>query len=161
DPWLPHVAGVARPPGDPDFSTTIRPPSFNETAIETPWRLVLSTGEEAHWMHDTVATTHPARPGRTGSTRDCDSYLRGAKIPQHGPSPSRIGPPQPLVPNVRAVWMPGFELDHPPTTKPFPFTGTHGTSLTETNRYDIVRLTSDYSAFDDGAPYTPKPVVVN
>src|SRR6185503_14159856 len=58
--WAPYVAPVARK-NAPQVRPPIRAPLTNETSIEAPWRVYLSTSELSKWSHAKEAVTHHGR----------------------------------------------------------------------------------------------------
>lgn len=149
--WDPRVPAVAR-----KNAHQLRPDLFaplpNETAIEAPWRLIMSPAENSTWGHAFVPVTH------AGRTELWHSRL-GAFNPGPGPKPA-IGPGGPTTPTLRAVWTPGFKrYPKPDPNQAQPYPGT--TSLSRADRYEIIRLTSDWKGlkrFDNGQTYNPQPV---
>lgn len=117
-------------------------PARNVTALELPYRLVLSPVDKAHWDHRTA----PFAPrGRTELW-----HTRLVEPPLDGPSAK--------PPMVRAIWSPDYpeqnikSLVDPP--RPFRM------SLDVQDRQFLVRLMADYQQFradHPRRPYTPVP----
>jgi hypothetical protein len=144
-PLLVPVAPTTPPPP----GQQIRAPNPYETAIELPWRLILSPNEKSGWAHALNPVTHS---GRTELWHTRLGVLSAGKVGE-GITANRT---------VRAVWsrdpnFPGFLAKNAPETEvpdtPTPFR----MSLTERDRYDIVRLTSDYTI----PKYTPEAAQIN
>lgn len=145
-PGRPTTIGVAPPvaqpspviriaaPGLPE----IRAPGPTETSIELPWHLALSPLPAAHWSHPTDPVT------AEGLTELWRTRLAAGSKLTSGDGGS-----------LRAVWCfdtrthgfaspgtPTLEDESPPAASdPGPFR----TSLTPADRYQIVKLTSDFS----------------
>lgn len=114
---------LARPPA-------VAPPAATDTAIEAPWRLILSPDDLARWRHALVPVVRgdwtELWHTRLGTSRgDGD-------------------------PRVRAIWSPDFQAGA--VDSPFP--DQFRTSLTGGDRNEIVHLTSNYRI----PGYLPKPV---
>lgn len=136
---LPH------PPedGDLDPRPPIAAPAPWETAIEMPYRLLVSPSRREGWTHATVAVT------RAGRTELWHTRLGVRVLPPAPEDPSAPAPP-PAVdesgsagrPILRAVWSPDYSPSAPPAINDLtPFR----TSLTRNDRHQLVRLTSDYN----------------
>ena len=117
----------------------IQEPANNQTAIETPWQLILSPNKFAGWAHARGLVTHNDRTElwhtrlairkNDGTIDEQSAYQRA----------------------LRAIWTPGYEKNSPPDpTLDGPFL----MSVTPRDRYEFVRLTSDYTIPN----YTPQPV---
>ncbi len=113
-------------------------PTDTETAIEAPYRLILSPDNFSSWSHSSAPITHAGWTElwhtRLGSHRSADAD-----------------------PRVRAVWSPDFDPDHvlapfdasnPTAVDPF------RSSLDARDRNDLVHLTADHYIPD----FTPSPV---
>ena len=139
--WLPALAPGALPRGAPVPSDqpAPAPPGELETAIEFPWRLLLSPDRTEVWRHDLAPLT------LDGNTQLWRTYL-GLKG-DRGPSSGRFSLPN--LADLRGLWDISGE-------EPVP------TSLPEKNRHNIVRLSSDYgipiTTDANGPKYTPLPV---
>jgi len=133
-----------KPPGcNPFFlfnpSAAPRPPRIlfperTATAIEAPYRLVISPDENAHWEHATAPVTHGDR------TELWHTRLR--------PNP------QAEALRMRAIWSPDFDGAglQPHSNQPFRM------SLTGRDRNELVHLTSNYYLSSLKGDYTPQPV---
>lgn len=115
-------------------------PSATATAIELPYRLVMSPIEEARWQHGDVPVTHRDR------TELWHTRLRTA-----GGATGRDG-----TAKVRAVWSPDYPLDveelsSPDTPLPFRM------SLHAKDRQRLVKLMAGYDERQaDGRRYRPR-----
>lgn len=127
-------------------------PNANQTWIEASRRVVLSPHEGAGWAHEInlIDTTHGGRTElwhtRLGvrTTNGVDERNAGQRT-------------------VRAVWTPGFVKTSPPSLSADDPPPLGRTSLRPRDRYEIVRLSSDYSIIDErnGQPYVPRPIEVD
>jgi hypothetical protein len=140
EPFLPHFLLKPEP----------RPPARHETALELPWRLILSPNEHATWDHRIDPMTSDA----TGHTELWHTRL-------DGPDEMRT---------VRAIWSTG---EAPPTTPaigepvdvpdapdpPLPFL----TSLNIEDRHSIVHSSSNFRLRETnhGGPYEPAAIDVD
>ena len=113
----------------------IRVPAAEETAIEAPYGLVMSPHSDHSWWHPSSPRTFN---GRT------DLWHTQLKAPDND------GPP--AKPTLRAIWMRSFDRGTPPRDTSDPF----DSSLSNHDRWEIIRLTSDWRTFSD-----PKPVAAN
>lgn len=127
-----------RPDEEPaELKNTIAPPGALETALEIPYRLFLSPHKDAVWMHHRKLVCDAAGRVEMWNTRLTVRGKGGA--PDESSSAGRT---------VRAVWSPDYPAaDKPlPTWNAFdPFPNPTLPSLIAQDRYQIVRLTSDYS----------------
>ncbi len=141
------ISRLARPP---------RPglPSSLETAIELPWRLIVSPHAEESWRHASTPVTSPA----TGHTELWHSRLvapdkDGNVIEPPSPDPRRT---------IRAVWALTGEGSAKRMQKAWPDTADlpgHDTRpfrmpLDDRDRFEFVHLSSNFSV----SGYTPEPV---
>ncbi len=144
-PLLVPVAPTTPPPP----GQQIRAPNPYETALELPWRLILSPNQKSGWAHALTPVTHSKRT-ELWHTR---LGVLSAGVVNEETAVNRT---------VRAVWSrdPNFpeylaknapETEVPDTPTPFRM------SLTERDRYDIVRLTSDYTI----PKYKPEAAQIN
>ncbi len=131
----------------------IKEPELYQTAIEAPYRLVLSPNYYAGWAHARKAVEHG---GRTELW-----HTRLGVRSQEGQVDERSD----YYRTVRAVWAEDYQpvcpvdvVDKPPFLPAPPFY----TSPTTSNRYNIVRLSADQSMTKaDGKPYVPVAIQVN
>jgi hypothetical protein len=116
------------------------PPESLATAIEAPYRLVLSPGHDGRWAHATEAVT------RAGWTELWHTRLvgRGTDGSAEGPAADRT---------VRAIWSPDVPGGDPPAAVPT-------LSLSSQDRRDIVRLSGDFSLAASGHP-RPRAIATN
>jgi hypothetical protein len=116
----------------------VAPPTDTETAIEVPYRLILSPDNFSLWLHSSAPITHAGWTElwhtRLGSRRSVDAD-----------------------PRVRAIWSPDFDPDHvldafdasnPTAVDPF------RSSLDARDRNDLVHLTANHHIPD----FIPTPV---
>ncbi|WP_235531953.1 hypothetical protein [Pelomonas sp. Root1237] len=129
-------------------------PTSTQTAIELPWRLIISPHDGEHWRHATKAATSPY----SGHTELWHTRLLGpAGVDSPAPDAGRT---------VRAVWATtgwgqkamqsafpsGFtELPGPDAGNPFV---TSETALSDYDRYQITHLSSNFSMTN----YEPQPI---
>ena len=125
-PFLPVIFGPHKPAGD-------------VTALELPYRIILSPVPEARWQHGTKPVEH------TGRTELWHTRLTS--------SASGTGPDSPT--NVRALWSPDYDLPNivgvVNTGKPFRM------SLDPLDRQMLVKLMSGFDEVDKvGRPFHPR-----
>jgi hypothetical protein len=128
---VPHVNARAVSPAAarerrPD--TVIEAPAERETALEVPYRLVISPNERSGWNHARHAVTHAGRT-ELWHTR---LGVREGELIREDVAEDRT---------VRAIWSPDYRprpSPAPPEDAPF------RTSLAPDDRHQIVRLTSDF-----------------
>jgi len=132
------------------------PPSAQQTAIELPWRLILSPHAEERWRHAKAPVTSAA----TQHTELWHSRLLAA--------PAQAGATEPPAPDaqrtVRAVWALGGESTTKPMQAAFPVPAENylpqpdawpfRMPMNDFDRYQIAHLSSNFSV----ANYTPQPV---
>jgi hypothetical protein len=139
------VAPVALPdpPGHVSPVPQIREPLPTETAIEAPWRLILSPDATASWSHSDMPVT---RDGRT--------ELWHTRLAVRVPGGNGHVADETLPRIVRAIWSPDYSAGPlpPRLDPPQPFR----MSLDANDRDQIVRLSSDFTI----KGYQPAPVTV-
>jgi hypothetical protein len=150
DAWPANLVAVAQQP--PPAGAQIQQPGVSQTAIEAPWRLILSPGPAQRWLHALKAATH--KDPKDGRRRTELWHTRLA---------TRLTKPTPRVEeggSLRAVWTPGFVRSTVPSIGDLGPNPPERTSLRPNDRYQIVRLTSDRGLHLQGTntPYVPKPV---
>jgi hypothetical protein len=137
---------------------TIQPPDAMTTAIEAPYRLIISPSPLGAWAHSTAPVQH------NGWTELWHTRL-GIKVP--GAKPDESSTYQRIV---RAIWSPDYNPDpskaahdHYNSSNPgSPDSQPFRTSLDHRDHYEIVELTSDFLNLKLGNnPYLPLPVQVN
>jgi hypothetical protein len=132
----------------------ISAPTATQTALELPYRLILSPANRVAWVHATKPVTHAGRTElwHTRAGRYAPSSSAGA--------PRRIieADDQHTVP-LRAIWSPDFR-DH----GPLPGDGPWLAALSPRDRAQLVMLTSGTDGYyvkqggGTNIPWTPKPV---
>ncbi|MCZ2525287.1 hypothetical protein [Streptomyces sp. HB2AG] len=151
---------AAEPPADPAQVPPLRSPEATETAIELPYRLLLSPNAGGGWAHSVGPVTHGGLTelwhtrlgaGRTGTDGtappDPDRDPAG-----HGPAGGgRVDEERAAGREVRAVYS--LDRDLPPPAVP--------TAPTPQQRDDIVRLSADFSLLRTEEQYLPEPVGVD
>lgn len=146
-PRTPSAAQIASAPG-------IAPPGSRETAIELPYRLVLSPNHAVAWQHATVPVTYASRT-ELWHTR---LALKAADGTVSDLSADLTAP-------LRAIWSPDFNpartLDpnqQPVKTTLDPDLGV--TDISPNDRHQLVVLTSAFHGYADAndAPFVPTPV---
>jgi hypothetical protein len=132
-------------------------PAPTETALELPWRLIVSPHAQERWRHASQAVTSPA----THRTELWHTRLAG---PAQGEQPAPEPPHPDANRTVRAVWATGGPWSSPPMQSEFPqglselpapgngnpFLAT----LEDYDRYQIAHLSSNFSMSN----YAPQPV---
>lgn len=136
-----NVVPVAMPDNalELDFvqAPQIRKPEDKETAIEVPYRMIISPSRFGGWTHSRSAVEHGGwtelwhtRLGvrrRDGATWTVDEQDASERI-------------------VRAVWSPDYSSTSPPNANN---KGAFRSSMTPRDRHEIVRLTSDIGIKDE------------
>ncbi|MFK4149293.1 hypothetical protein [Streptomyces sp. NPDC004065] len=140
--FSPRLVPNAQPRTVPDtFRGLPRRPDATETSLELPWRLQLSPAESGGWAHS-------ARPVTHGSWTEVWETRLGVRKRQKDGSGRVVEAPE-AEPFVRAVWAsdPGFAdwLTTPASVPSGDTTDGLRTALQPRERYDIVRLSGDYS----------------
>lgn len=127
----PNLSPRALPPGDAPnpMVAAPAPPSPLETAIELPYRLLLSPDANATWAHDVLPVTHASR-----------TELWHTRLVL----PAATGPQDPTADTpafARALWSRDYDsaLAHQ-----FEAADPFRASLTPYDRRQVVRLSSDY-----------------
>jgi hypothetical protein len=123
-------------------------PAPNQTAIELPYRLLLSPHARNLWAHSTKAVT---RYGRTElwHTRLAAANPDGSIVESHNPYMA-----------IRAVWSPDCKIEDPsngPNHANYPFR----MSLDAKDRHSIVHLTSNFKIKHKGSFWEPQPIDVD
>jgi hypothetical protein len=146
-PPTPSAAQIAGAPG-------IAPPGARETAIELPYRLVLSPNHAVAWRHAMAPVTYASRTELWHTRlalKATDGTLRDLSADQTAP--------------LRAIWSPDFNpartLDpsqQPVKTTLDPDLGV--TDISPNDRHQLVVLTSAFHGYADvnDAPFVPAPV---
>jgi hypothetical protein len=140
--WGQHVVATAKPPEyvkDRSTHPAIDEPAPDQTAIEAPWRLMLSPYADAGWAHASQPVSHDGR------TELWHTRLGERKTNASG---SFVDESDPTRRTVRAIWSPDYNKNQPPTLLD---AGPFRTSLKPRDRHDIVRLTAAYQT----ANYNP------
>jgi hypothetical protein len=143
-------------------SLTITAPNDLETALEIPYRLILSPGPEVGWLHATLPVTHA---GRTELW-----HTRMARLVKQG-KPAQKVPVDPTEKNpipLRAIWTPDFVGSGP---LPDFFSNDPPGFLTPTTPRDRNEIVIESSGFNGyfavkkdatgtitRVPYVPQPV---
>lgn len=130
----PSLSPVALPPGTPIPAPPpiLTEPSETQTAIELPYRMVLSPDRTAVWTHAAAPVIHEGR-----------AELWHTRLRRSDGDAD---------PRIRAIWTPDLRLPLPPGhANPLPFD--FG------DRAKIVRQSAEWTQQAGGAPYTPLPVV--
>ena len=114
-----------------------QPPSDTATALEIPYRVILSPIEDARWEHRDDPVEH------VGRTELWHTRLRTA--------PGVVGPDG--TSKVRALWSPDYDQQDFGAINYLPFR----MSLKAQDRRELVVLMAGYDAIDrDGNPYQPR-----
>jgi hypothetical protein len=148
----PSVTGNAVASVPPDgLRPFIFEPSRTQTAIELPYRLVLSPDDTAAWAHSVVPVT------RKGVTEVWHTRL-GVRAGEAGEDVDESA-----LPTVRAVWSRDIE---PGGGQPSPGPGMAGTHPDRAQRIAIVNLSSGFANEvlrlpQEPLPYDPPPLQVH
>jgi len=129
--WTPVLAPTALPRGTPasPAGPAPTPPTGEQTAIEVPWRLIVSPDAGGRWHTDTAAASSPY-------TQLWSAVLHPAGSAGPGVAPA----------DLRAVGS----LDGP---EPF------ATSLTARDRRELVQRTANFRRPGPADPHCPEPIV--
>ena len=138
------VTATARPPSPPSnqptatgytLQTVPAEPGKTETALEVPWQLILSPSSRAAWAH-------AVRPVTRNSRTELWHTRLGVRAPDPGhPGQYLVDEKDDFYRTLRAVWAQGFERETVPDANDLlPFR----MSLTKNDRWQLVRLMSDY-----------------
>jgi len=144
----PLAAGVI-----PSPLPVLREPTETETAIETPWHLILSPHSESTFAHSLLPVV------RGGRTELWHSRLAVRKPSDTDPMKFVADELNAAKRTVRAVWANPFDINtFPPEADKGPFR----MSLKPLDRYQIVRLTADFSLTTKPEPFynEPQPIGV-
>jgi hypothetical protein len=123
----PHAAGAA----------AVRAPLPVETALEVPWKVVLSPDPAGKWAHPMVPVPGPG--GR--------SVLWHARL---------AAPAGPHSAGARVIWTPDLQAPQPLIDPDPP----GRTSLRPQERRDLVALTAKWDQQSGGQAYVPQPIQV-
>jgi hypothetical protein len=140
-------------------SLKIAAPNDLETALELPFRLILSPNSDVGWLHARQPVTHA---GRTELW-----HTRLARLVSKGKPPEKV----PVDPDalhtipLRAIWTPGF-VDHQPLPGLFdndPFPPPFKAAMSNRDRNEIVILTSGFNGYfvlqaDKEVLFKPTPI---
>ncbi|MGZ5904006.1 MAG: hypothetical protein ACXWKQ_01550 [Reyranella sp.] len=146
-PPTPSAAQIAGAPG-------IAPPGARATAIELPYRLVLSPNHAVAWRHATAPVTYASR-----------TELWHTRLALKADDGTVSDLSADLTAPLRAIWSPDFNpartLDpsqQPVKTTLDPDLGV--TDISPNDRHQLVVLTSAFHGYADanGAPFVPSPV---
>jgi hypothetical protein len=137
-----------------------REPAATHTALELPWRVILSPNRHGAWLH----SADPVASEVTGHTELWHTRLGVRQAdgePEEGPDPLRT---------VRAIWAtdpnsppitpsPGDQVDVPPLGTGNPFRA----SLDAFDRHNVVHLSSNFrlKEVDSTRWYEPAPIDVD
>lgn len=156
--WELSVAPLADVPEQPTAAQranapAIKAPARLETAIELPYRLILSPGHNVVWQHATGLRT---RHGRTELWHTRLAQRVGERIVEL--SRAHTAP-------LRAIWSPDYNPNKFETSDPPRFGEPDAdwgvlSAMTPSDRHEIVILTSAFHGFvnDDSSTYQPRPI---
>ena len=113
----------------------ISEPLFTETAIEAPYRLIISPSSREGWTHSDKAITF-------GDRTELWHTRLGVIVKDESNNPKiDEGETTEKERIIRAIWSPDYSEKGPDRNDEEPFK----MSLTPNDRYQLVRLTSDYN----------------
>ena len=127
----------------------LAPPSAVQTAVELPYRLILSPNHFNVWAHSVQAVT---RNGRT--------ELWHTRLAAAGPDGTISDDADNPFMAVRAIWSPDCDADSP-SAGPGHSNAPFRMSLDRQDRHEIVHLTSNFSLKLGTKNWTPRPVEIN
>ncbi len=145
--WIPRLAPVVEPPNN--VRPSLAQPADDQTAIEAPWRLLLSPQHAGRWAHRAAPGEHDGRVELW--------HTRLGTLDGQG----NVAEPPFATPKVQAIWTTGLQGTSPNFTapaNPFPM------SLSNTDRVLLTRLMSDWEAATGGVgggSFTPAPADVD
>ena len=142
--YRPHPP-IVIDPGLALLPAFIREPTATETAIEAPWRLIISPSRLGGWAHATQPVTHD------GLTELWHTRLGIRGEQQDAPGTFLVNESARYYRTIRAIWTPGFDVNTAPA---FPDAFQHAVDPNE--RWQLVRLMSDFFITD----LTPQPAQV-
>jgi hypothetical protein len=123
----------------------IAPPADTETAIELPYRLIISPTAEVAWLH---------RPSPFTSGGQSELWHTRLALKSKD-SPAELSADQPAP--LRAIWSPDFDPKKLPQPQPDPDLGR--TTMDNNDRHQIVVLTSAFHGYvadyTMGLPFEP------
>jgi type VI protein secretion system component Hcp len=131
------IAALPPDPADEQIASApaIRPPEPSETALELPYRLVISPNRQATWQHRRATFTSR---GRTELW-----HTRLALKTRAGPVEPSQAQPAPL----RAIWSPDYDPYDPPKPESVdPHLGL--TAMAPNDRHQLVILTSAFHGYE-------------
>jgi type VI protein secretion system component Hcp len=131
------IAAIPPEPSDEQIAAApaIRPPEPNETALELPYRLLISPNRQAAWQHRRRTFTSRGRT-ELWHTRLALKTRTGAV------EPSRAQPAP-----LRAIWSPDYHPEDPPAPlAPDPHVGL--TAMAPNDRYQLVIKTSAFHGYE-------------
>ena len=125
----------------------IQKPSVAQTAIELPYRLLLSPSSRVSWLHSPLAVTHNGRTELWHTRLALRKEDAGIEL-----SPANTAP-------LRALWSPDYNATTPP-----PMSGTDPdlglTAMSPSDRHSVVVLTSAFQGYvnEDTSSFLPLPI---
>jgi len=141
-----HLANIAAIRPTPEL------PVLTQTAIESPYRLIISPSVLGGWAHAVDSVEH-------GGRTELWHTRLGVRIEVNGEI--EVNEVSPFQRVVRAVWTPDLaKSDSPPPSdakSPSPFR----MSLDDRDRHNIVHLSSNFGITYNRKRYVPDPVTVN
>jgi hypothetical protein len=143
-------AGIALKPGVPPGLPHPRPPTAHETALEVPYRLVLSPGPSGAFAHATEPVADPANPGLV--------ELWATRLVVRDPKGRLLESPS-ATPTVRAIWARDMDYEAEPGDELVGGGGSPPTrlSLKPSHRRALVRQTVENRTDLQGRPIPPTP----
>jgi hypothetical protein len=144
-PQLAPVAKVGEPPKPEQLAAppSIERPGALTTAIELPYRLFLSPGQDALWQHAVAPVTHAGRTElwHTRLVRPESGAIQELDALNTAP--------------LRAIWSPDYAPPHDDMPRHSDDINPFMSSLTALDRHQIVVLTSAFTGYAYGSDPTP------
>ncbi len=155
------IADIPENPTDDQWlnAPAIAPPSLEETAIEIPYRLILSPNHDVVWSHITTLKTHAGRT-ELWHTRLAYRTADGGVVEFSKATPAPL----------RAIWSPDYVARPSEPESSWPELGVADkwagddvlTAMNRRDRHELVILTSAFKGFVKSkmnwATYRPKPI---
>lgn len=149
-----RVSAIADVPENPTSAQvagvgSIAAPDALESAIEFPYRMILSPNHNIRWKHSTRAITHESRTELW--------HTRLTSVAQDGTVTELSGG---NTAPLRAIWSPDYNAEKPPDMGGADPDSLSLTAMSSYDRHSIVVLTAAFHGYvdDDNRTYHPLPI---